>query len=495
MVTDEQVRLLRTKLMQGKTQVVAAAGAGMSERSARSWKEGRVPSQTKETRTWRTRPDPFAEVWTREVVPLLERDDGRVLEGRTLLLELDKKHPGQYDERQLRTLQRRMRQWRALQGPEREVFFEQKHVPGREGAFDFTDATDLGVGICGEPFEHLLFEFVLSFSGWTWTGLSYSETFEALSEGLQGALWELGACPEVARSDNLSAATHEIKLTGGRALTTRYQALLEHYGLASTRIQPGRAHENGVAEQKHARTKSLLAQAMVIRGSRDFGSVEEYQVFVRGVVEQSNRPREAKLLVERERLKALPRSPLPFFTTFHPHVSRWSTVRVGSRVYSVPSRLIGHDVEVRQHASQVEVFYADELVQSMPRVRGVKTACIDYRHVIWSLVRKPGAFARYRFREELFPTLVFRQTYDALRERLAERADVEYVRILHLAASTLESRVEQVLLGLLSSGEAFDYARVRSLGAPAPAIVPVVSIPEPDLSQYDRMLTELGGAA
>ena len=495
MVTDEQVRLLRKKLMQGKTQVAAAAAASMSERSARSWKEGPLPSLARRPRTWRTRPDPFAEVWAAELVPLLERDEERVLEARTLLFELEQKYPGQYDERRVRTLQRRMRHWRALHGPEREVFFEQKHVPGREGAFDFTDATDLGVTICGELFEHLLFEFVLSFSGWTWTGLSYSETFEALSEGLQGALWELGGCPEVARSDNLSAATHEIKLTGGRALTARYRALLDHYGMASTRIQPGRSHENGVAEQKHARTKSLLRQALVIRGSKEFHSLEEYQAFVCGVVGQSNRLREAKLFLERERLGALPGSPLPCYTTFHPHVTCWSTVRAGSRIYSVPSRLIGHDVEVRQHASQVEVFYADALVESMPRIRGGKTARIDYRHVIWSLVKKPGAFARYRFREELFPTLVFRQAYDALRERLAERADVEYVRILHLAASTLESRVEQVLSGLLGSRQAFDYARVRELAAPARATVPAVSIPAPDLSQYDEMLLELGGVA
>lgn len=495
MLTDKQVRLLRKKLMQGKTQVAAAAAASMSERSARSWKEGPLPSLTGRSRTWRTRPDPFAEVWAAEMVPLLERDEERVLEARMLLFELEQKYPGQYDERRLRTLQRRMRNWRALHGPEREVFFEQEHVPGREGAFDFTDATNLGVTICGELFEHLLFEFVLSFSGWTWTGLSYSETFEAMSEGLQGALWELGGCPEVARSDNLSAATHEIKLTGGRALTARYKALLDHYGMTSTRIQPGKSHENGVAERKHARTKSLLAQALLIRGGKDFGGVEEYQTFMRGVVAQSNRLREAKLLVERERLKGLPSSPLPFYTTFHPHVRRWSTVRVGSRIYSVPSRLVGHDVEVRQHAARVEVFYADELVESMPRIRGAKTARIDYRHVIWSLVKKPGAFARYRFREELFPTLVFRQAYDALREQLTERADVEYVRILHLAASTLESRVEQVLAGLLAAGEAFDYARVRALGAPALAAVPAVSISKPDLRQYDQMLTELGGVA
>ena len=486
MVTDAQVRLLRRKLMEDKTQVAAAAAAGMSARSARKWQEGPQPSEAKEPRQWRTRLDPFAEVWDPELVPLLARDEHRVLEARTLLTELEKRHPGGFNEGQVRTLQRRMRQWRALHGPEREVFFQQEHVPGRECAIDFTHGKELGVTVRGELLDHLLFEFVLSFSGWTWACLAYSETFEALSSGLQGALWALGGCPEVGRSDNLSAATHELQ-GGGRSLTRRYRDLLEHYGMRSTRIKPGKSHENGVAEQKHYRTKSRVAQALVIRGSRDFDSVEEYEVCVGAVVDESNRLRADKLVVERELLHALPSSRVSVHTIYHPRVSCWSTARVGGRHYSVPSRLISHEVEVRQHPNVVEVYYAGTLVETMPRLRGKRSARIDYRHVIWSLVRKPGAFARYRYREELFPSLVFRKAYDALCTQGA-RADVEYVRILHLAASTMESQVEAALAVFLESGEVFDYARVRDQVAPKPVTVPVISIPKPDLTQYDRML-------
>lgn len=495
MVTDEQVRLLRTKRMEGKTLVAAAAVAGMSERSARKWQRGELPMERKRARDWRTRPDPFEEVWDSELVPLLARDERRVLEARTLLEELEKRHPQRFSESHLRTLQRRMRQWRALHGPEREVFFEQEHVPGREGAFDFTDCRELEVRIGGELFEHRLFEFVLSYSGWTWSCLAYSETFEALSEGLQGALWALGGVPEVVRSDNLSAATHELKQTGGRGLTARYQGLVEHYGMKSTRIRPGQSHENGVVEQKHGRIKSLLAQALVIRGHKDFANEVEYAAFVAQVVGRSNRLREDKLSEERKRLRALPATRLPVYTRLHPHVTRWCTVRVARRTYSVPSRLIGHEVEVRLYATEVELRYAGQVVETMPRLRGARTARIDYRHVIWSLVKKPGAFARYRYREELFPTLVFRRAYDALCERLGERADVEYVRILHLAASTLETRVEQVLEQLLAQGQAFDYARVNKLAAPPSSSVPQLTIPTPDLTHYDRMLSVLGGAA
>jgi len=495
MVTDSQVRLLRRKLMQGKRQIAAAAYADMSERTARNWKDGPLPSATKAPRDWRTRPDPFGEVWESELVPLLVKDEERILEARTLLAELEKKHTGHFSEGQIRTLQRRVRDWRALHGPERAVMFPQEHVPGRECALDFTRGKELGVTIRGELFDHLLFELVLSFSGWTWACLAFSETFEALSMGLQGALWELGGCPEVARSDNLSAATHELKLTGGRTLTRRYRDLLEHYAMRSSRIRPGESHENGVVEQKHYRTKSALAQALVIRGSKDFASVEEYEAFVRKVVAASNRSRGPKLALDREKLLPLPSSAVPFHTTFHPHVTCWSTVRVGGRIYSVPSRLIGHDVEVRQQPDTVEVFYTGKLVETMPRIRGDKPARIDYRHVIWSLVRKPGAFARYRYREELFPSLTFRRAYDALCERPTGRADIEYVRILHLAASTMESVVETSLATLLASGGEFDYVRVKQLAAPEPRTVPCVSIPKVDLTLYDRMLGETAGAA
>ncbi len=495
MVTDSQVRLLRQKLMEGKRQIAAAAVAGMSERTARTWKDGLLPSASKAPRGWRTRPDPFGEVWETELVPLLLRDEERIPEARTLLAELEKKQTGRFSEGQIRTLQRRMRDWRALHGPEREVMFPQEHVPGRECALDFTRCRDLGVTIRGEQFDHLLFEFVLSFSGWTWACLAFSETFEALSMGLQGALWELGGCPEVARSDNLSAATHELKLTGGRTLTRRYRDLLDHYGMRSSRIRPGESHENGVVEQKHHRTKRAIAQALVVRSGKDFASIDEYEVFVREVIAESNRSRGPKLSLDRERLLPLPSSAVPFHTTFHPHVTCWSTVRVGGRIYSVPSRLIGHDVEVRQQPDTVEVFYAGKLAETMPRIRGEKTARIDYRHVIWSLVRKPGAFARYRYREELFPSLTFRKAYDALCARPTGRADIEYVRILHLAASTMESVVETALATLLASGEEFDYARVKQLAAPEPQTVPSVSIPKVDLALYDRMLAATAGAA
>ncbi len=490
MVTDQQVRLLRRKRMDGKSQEAAAAASGMSVRTAREWERGALPSQTRKKRSWRTRPDPFDGVWSLEIEPLLRRDEDRVLQATTLLDLLEQRHPGEFGVGQLRTLQRRIRDWRALQGPDREVFFEQVHPPGREAQIDFTHATELGVTIAGVLFPHLFFEFVLSFSGWRWVCLAFGETYEALMDGVQGALWSLGGSPDVIRSDNLSAATHELKRSGGRALTERFAALLGYYGLRSTRIHPGRSHENGVAEQAHHRLKLALRQALVIRGSRDFASVADYEAFFQKVVQRLNRRSGAKLAEERTHLRPLPVRRLPAYTSYRVTVHKWSTIRVSNKTYSVPSRLRGHEVEARQYANEVEIHYHGQFVERMPRLRSGENHRIDYRHVIWSLVRKPGAFARYRFREELFPTLTFREAYDALIRFKGERADIDYVRILHLAASTMESSVEAALRLLLEGRDRFDYAAVRDLAAPVRPTVPELATPDvPDLRIYDALLT------
>jgi hypothetical protein len=478
--------------MDGKTVGAAAAAAGMCERTARRWQDGPFPSGTKTGRTWRTRPDPFADLWATEVVPRLVADTDRRLQARTLFDWLCTRFPGRFAPGQVRTLQRHVRDWRAQHGPEREAYFEQTAIPGREAALDFTNANALGVTIQGEAFPHLLFEWVLSFSGWTYVTLAASETFEALLAGLQGALWTLGAVPAVLRHDNLSAATHELKRSGGRQLNERFRGVLEHYGLRSSRITPGEGHENGVVEQAHFRTKTAVEQALLLRGHADFVDEAAYETFVREIVERTrNGPAARRLADERLYLHPLPAAPVPNYTTFTCVVRRWSTIRVGARTYSVPSRLIGHTVEARQHRTMVEVRYGGQVIETMPRVPGERDHRIDYRHIIGSLVRKPGAFARYRYREELFPSLTFRHAYDALALTHGERADGEYVRLLHLAATTSEREVEAILRRLLEDQQPVDYASVHACVTPPVAPVPVIHIPVPDLARYDALL--LGG--
>ena len=283
MITDQQVVLLRQKLMEGKTQQAAAAASATSERSVRRWQRGEMPSEKRRNRrNWRTRPDPFEDVWETDIVPLLLSDPDGELSATTILEWLEERHPGNFGRSQLRTLQRRIRDYRALYGPDREVYFQQEHPLGREAQVDFTHCGELGVTIGGEPFRHLLFHLVLSHSGWSYAEVCFGETFGALVKGLQGALWELGGVPKVVRTDNLSAATHDLKNSRGRSMNARYEAVLAHYGVEATRTNPRSSHENGVVEQGHRRLKNALDQALILRGSRDFETEDEYRRFVRG---------------------------------------------------------------------------------------------------------------------------------------------------------------------------------------------------------------------
>jgi hypothetical protein len=279
---------------------------------------------------------------------------------------------------------------------------------------DFTHGEELKVTITNLPFRHLFFELVMSYSGWRFVDLAMGETLESLVKGLQGALWKLGGAPEVVRSDNLSAATHELKYSRGRSLNQRYGAVLSHYGIRATMTNQVAPHENGVAEQAHYRLKSAIAQALILRGSRDFPTAESYLSFVRDeVVEKRNRRAQPKLDEERRHLTPLPQAPVPEYTTYRTRVSKWSIIRIAQKTYTVPARLKGMEVEVRQYADRLEVYYKDKLVSEMERTHGVGEARIDYRHIIHSLVRKPGAFARYRYRDHLFPAKTFRLSYEA----------------------------------------------------------------------------------
>ena len=466
---------------------VAADKAVMSERTARKYRgAGKLPSEIAKRHDWRTRVDPFSEAWS-EIEGLIKKDPA--LQAWTIFQDLQRRHPGRYPDGQLRTLQRRIRRWRALCGPDQEVFFAQEHRPGEQSQSDFTSMNSLSITIEGQPFPHLAYHFVLTYSNWEHAEIAYSESFEALSEGLQNALWSLGAVPEEHRTDCLSAATHELRDTRGRGFNARYQELLGHYDTRPSKISPGKANENGDVEQSHHRIKEVVDQRLRLRGSRDFPSREEYRRFLQELAAERNQNREARLHEELEVMKPLPARRLDSFRDEVVTVSRWSCVRLLKNTYSVPSRLIGHRLRARIHATHIELEYAGQLVQSMERLRGETRQRIDYRHLIHSLIRKPGAFRRYVFREALFPTVVFRRAYDALVERSQKWADLEYVRILHLAATTLESKVEEVLTRILEEGEVPEYEAVKALAAPQePAACPVVTVMEPDLSAYDRLL-------
>ena len=489
MVTNEQVLRYRRKLAAGKPRETAAAMAGMTAKTARKWEVGQLPSSSKRERTWRTRVDPIGDLWDREIVPSLLAEDGHRLQA-TSLVEHLKSRPEPVDlGGHLRTLQRRVRDWRATNGPGREVYFPQLHPLGREAQMDFTHGEELRVTIRGQLYRHLIFELLLSCSGGRFTEVFHGETFEALTKGLQDGFWSFGGLTELGRSDNLSAASYDHK--GQRKPTRRFQGVLDHLGMGYTRIRPGKSNENGVVEKGHDVLKTALDQALILRGSRDFSSEEEYAAFLQSVTDRLNARVAVAFAKEREHLRPLPACRVPDYSEVEAVVRKWSTVRAGGNTYMVSSRLIGHTVTVRQHPEVLEVLYRGEVVESMPRLHGKDLHHVDYRCVIESLVRKPGAFARYAYREQMFPTREFRSAYEALKRFRGDRADKEYLQILHLAARTMESEVQVALELLVAQGKPFDCGDVSELVSPRKRTRPesLVARIEPDLEQYNDLLS------
>ncbi len=283
--------------------------------------------------------------------------------------------------------------------------FPPEAFAGREAQIDFTHGNSLEVTDACQPYPHLLFQLILSHSGWRYAEVATGETLLVLQQGLQTALWTLDGVLKVVRNDNTWAATHEMRRSCGRALNDDHQALLDHYGLRSTRINRGQNHENGVAEQGHYRLKDAIDQALILRGSRDFDTADDCALFVWQMVQKRNRPVQGKLDPEMACLRPLPPTPMPEYVNYRAQIRKGRTIQVAGRTYTVPSRLTGKEVQVRLYADWVEVYYKDHLVERMERVRGEEEANGNYRHIIGSLVRKPGALTRYRFREQLFPTL------------------------------------------------------------------------------------------
>lgn len=486
--TQAQLKRLTTEMSRHGQIGRAAMRAGLDRKTARRYlARGVEVKPEKSMRTWRTRKDPFEAVWS-EIEELLRIDAG--LDAKTIFEELLRRHPDQFEAGQLRTLQRSIKRWRASSGPEKEVFFAQDHRPGEAMQTDFTWANELEVTIAGQPFRHMLSHSVLPFSNWEWARVCFTESMAALRDGIQEALWRLGKVPQVHQTDNSTAATHDLK-TGKRGFNADYLSLLSHYGMTARTIAIGKSEQNGDVEASNGALKRTLDQRLRLRGSRDFETREAYEMWLRGVLVELNRPRATRVALELDAMSELPDAPLPAFVEETVRVTYGSTIRVKHNTYSVPSRLTGERVRVRVYTDRIEAYFADQVVLDVCRIHGEGHHRIDYRHVIDSLVRKPFAFARYRFREDLFPSAVFRRAHEALSRVLPERrADLEYLRLLKLAKETLESSVETAIDSLLTQGQAPLFESVlRSVNNDRPH-APALEIEAVDLQKYDQLLAD-----
>ncbi len=488
MVTDQQVRRLFKYMNKENTLAAAAAKAGMDEKTARKYRRiGRFPSELKKEHDWRTREDIFADVWD-EIKAKLSINGG--LEAKTLFKYLQRSYPDRFADGQLRTLQRRVKFWRATEGPAREVFFGQNYRAGERSQSDYTRMRSLGITINHQAFDHLIYHFVLPYSNWETGTICFSECFESLSEGLQNALYELGGVPAMHQTDSLTAAVSPV--TSKDRFTERYSGLLRHYGIEGMHTNPASPNENGDVEQSNNRFKKALEQSLLLRGSRNFESRAEYGRFLDELFAELNRSRRKRFQEELDVLGPLPTRRLESFRRLKVRVRQGSTITVAKNTYMVHSRLVGETVDVRLYHDRVEVYYAQRKVEEMPRLRGTGKHSVNYRHVIDSLVRKPGAFADYIYKSDLFPTHRFRLAYDVIckvttKGRAASR---RYLEILHLAAHGSETAVDAALSLLIERGECPDAQAVKMLvEAGCETARPLdIKIDAVELSGYDVLL-------
>jgi transposase InsO family protein len=485
--TDAQVRKLMKEIRKSGNVGQSALRSGMSRNTAIKYlKLGRLPSELKSPRTWRTRPDPFEEEWPGIVQRL---KDAPELEAKALFEDLLERYPDRYHPGHLRTFQRRLKQWRASEGPERSVFFPQEHRAGEAFQTDFTWATKLGVTIGSEPFAHMLCHVVLPYSNWEWVTVCRSESLVALKRGVQEAVFRLGKVPAYHQTDNSGAATHNLT-SGKRVFNDEYGEFIRHLGMEPRTIAVGEKNQNGDVEALHGALKRRLTQHLILRASNDFESVEEYEAWLAQVIEKANRLRRKRFNEELAVMKPITADRVPEFTEIDVRVTARSTIHVKHNAYSVPSRLIGEMVRVRIYDDRVEVYYGGKHQLTVERLLGRGGHRINYRHIIWSLVRKPGAFRLFKYREDLFPTLTFRRAYDALCKVQGDRrGNLEYLRILHLAASTTESEVEAALELVLEEGTLFGMEQIKALVASSSNLEPPkLTVPTVDLSCYDALL-------
>jgi hypothetical protein len=490
MITNKQYQRLMSEYEKTGKMVVSAMKADVHPQTAAKYiAAAQPPAELQVKHTWRTRPDPLSGIWPKaremlEKAPELEAKE---------LFEYLRGLPGSeagIEDTVLRTFQRRVKGWRLQHGGDQEVFFEQEHLPGEVMQLDWTDANELGITIQSRPLEHLLCHCVLTYSNWEWATRCQSESLLSLRHGLQEGLQRLGAVPRRLQIDNSSAATHQVG-SGGRKFNDDFLSLVGHYGMKAQTIGIDCPDQNGDVESQNGHLKRRLKQHLLLRGCRDFESAAAYDAFVAGVMDKANHGRRTRLAEEYPRMRALPPSRLSEYDELRCRVSQHSTIRVKKVAYSVPARLIGQELRVEVYETALKIFHERELLLSLPRRAGDRGAVIDYRHVMEHLLRKPGAFAHYVHREELFPDSAFRLAHDRLVTDHGERAGrLEYLHLLKLASELGEAALSSVVgewSGPMQPRK-WTVAQLRQyLGLEERPAVPALHL-EPELARYDALL-------
>ena len=480
------------KFRQTNPTAAAAAKASISIATAyRIDKDPRLPSQRKAPRE-RRRPDPLGDIFKAEVVPMLQASPG--LRSVAIFEEMIRRHP-ELGGGIRRTLERRIRSWRAIHGAEREIIFRQVHEPGRMGLSDFTDMGEAGIAIAGAALDHRLYHFRLAYSGFEHAHVVLGgESFVALAEGLQNALWSLGGVPREHRTDSLSAAFRNLDTQACTDLTRRYDEFCHHYGMTPSRNNTGIAHENGAIEGPHGHLKRAIQDALLMRGSADFADLAAYRGFIDEIVSRRNVRNAKRIDLERAELQPLPGQRTSDYEEVSVRVTSSGGFTLRKVFYTVPSRLIGHQLRVRLFDDRLDLFIGGTplmtLTRGRPHASGKHDQVVDYRHVIHSLRRKPMALLSLVYRDQLFPRDAYRRTFDALLLRLPERQACRVMTdLLALAHERgCESELADKLSTALETGQLPDMAALRAHFAPDPAALPNVEIHLAPLNVYEALI-------
>lgn len=485
-----QIELYMKYRKEKRTQKVSAAKAGFSERSSRNIAQ-RDFQPAKAKRNWLTKKDPFETVWDKELVPMLEKHPS--LQAKTLLEDLQQRYPDAYPDKLLRTLQRRVKKWKALYGPEKEVLFRQQHPPGWQGLSDFTTMQELNITILEQPLEHILYHYRLAYSGWEHAEVILGgESFTALAEGLQNALWHCGGVPETHRTDSLSAAFKNLSPKAKSDLTKGYEEFCKHYGMQPTRNNRGVSHENGSIESSHRHLKSRIAQALLLRGSRDFASLDDYRHFIRELISRHNRRIYKEYLEELSYLQSLPERKTTDYVEERVVVTHSSTFLLKGVLYSVPSKLIGETLKIHLYDDRLECYIGTICVVELLRKRKNKRHewQIDYRHLIEAMIRKPGSFTNYIYKEAFFPTFAFKQLWEHLGSHHDKhKACKEYLSILREAAKgDNEGIINEFLEHRLTKKELITAREIQELVNPLSEELPSRKVTCDELSSYQVLI-------
>ena len=494
MISSYQSQVYMRARETGCTQVQSATIAGFSERSGRRIEAGEHQPQADSPREWRTRVDPLAEVWDSELEPMLRREPR--LEPRTLFDYLVGKYPGQY-ESVLRTLQRRVQAWKAIYGAPKEVMFELRHEPGEMGLSDFTELKGITITIGGKPFEHILYHYRLAYSGWQYVEIIQGgESFIGLSQGLQNALRTCGGVPKLHRTDSLSAAYRNMAGKRRKPLTRLYDELCDHYRMQPTRNNTGIAHENGSIESPHGHFKRRLLQQLYLRGSFEFDCVATYAQLIHQVVETLNARCTSKFADEQQHLQPLPTHRVADYEELSVRVSCHSAIEVRCILYSVPARLIGTQLTIHLYHDRLVGYLGRTEVVRLARIRATEPAksrrarCIDYRHIIAGLKRKPRAFLYCTWQQEILPTDQWRALWQQMGTQFdPDTAAKVMVEALYIAATQdketavaeyLQAHLHQQTLTLTGLQRDFQLLKAATL--------PTLNVQQHELSPYDQLL-------